>query len=175
MLSRFALISALCFSTSAAAIAQTQDSDSQTLRKILAELRAIHQDMQVTETTQLLVAELQIQQGVVNRATEKADDSRARLNENHSAQVHLAADLERAQAQLDKSTSVDERNAITQEIERAKANSAELKSAERDQDAAIQDADQRLRDAKDKLETIEAELSAAVSHLSPIPKDAGAK
>lgn len=175
MLNRFALIALICISFSTSAYSQSQDSDSQTLRKILAELRAIHQDMQVTETTQMLVAELQMQQSVVNRATEKADDLRARLNDTHSAQVHLTADLERAQTQLDKSTSGDERNAVSQEIERAKANSVELKAAERDQNAAIQDADQRLQAAKDRLENIEAELSAAISHLSPVSKEAGTR
>ena len=43
---------------------------------ILVELRAIHNDIRVNETTQLLVAELQMRQNVVNRATENTDNAR---------------------------------------------------------------------------------------------------
>lgn len=175
MLNRFAWAAFLCVSVSASAYGQAQDSESQLLRNILAELRAIHQDMQVTETTQLLVAELQMQQGVVNRATETADNAREKLNQIHFDQLHTASDMARAQDQFDKSSSAGEKEGLTHEIERAKSNIADLKIAERDQNAAVQDADQRLQAAKDKLEGIEAELSAAISHLSPVTKDAGAK
>lgn len=74
-----------------AALAQTRDADMPTLRDILAEIRAIHEDMRITETTQLLVAELEMQQGVVNRATENADGARAKLSDLHLDQKHLEA------------------------------------------------------------------------------------
>jgi chromosome segregation ATPase len=175
MMKRIAMVAFLSLAVAAASLGQTQDSDSQTLLRILAELRAIHDDMRVTETTQLLVAELETQQGVVNRATENADNARSRLNGNRLDQKLLAADLNHAEDQLEKAASADEREALAQAIDQRKSNLAALKTAERDFSANLQEMEQRLQDAQDKLENIEAELNAAMSRLSPSPKDAGKK
>lgn len=156
-------------------VAQTQDSDSQTLRQILAELRALHEDMRVTETTQLLVAEFETQQSVVNRATENVDNARSKLNENRLDQKQLAADLERTQDQLDKATNEDERNGLAQSIDQHKSNLAVLKTVERDLTANLQEIEQRLQNAQDRLDTIESDLNAAILRLSPAPKDATQK
>lgn len=154
---------------------QTQDSDSQTLRQILVELRAIHEDMRVTETTQLLVAEFETQQSVVNRATENADSARSRLNENRLGQKQVTADSNRAQEQLDKATNEEERNALAQEIDRDNSNLAMLKTVERDLTTTLQEMEQRLQNAQDRLDTIESDLNAAVSRFSSTSKDATRK
>ena len=151
-----------------ATLAQTRDADAQTLRDILAEIRAIHEDMRVTETTQLLVAQLEMQQGVVNRATENADTARAKLSDLHLDQKHVATELETLQEHLDKASTPDERNALSTEIERQKSNQAELKNAERDRTATLQQMEQRLQAAQDKLSAIEDELTAVVARLGPM-------
>ena len=87
-----------------ACAAQTRDSDSQTLYQILVELRAIHEDMRVSETTQLLVAELEMQQGVVSHAVQDADNARTKLNEIHLDQKQVAAELDRAEDQREKAS-----------------------------------------------------------------------
>jgi len=156
-------------------VGQDRDTDSQTLRQILAELRAIHEDMRVTETTQLLVAEFETQQSVVNRATENVDNARSKLNENRLDQKQVAADLDRTQELLDKATNEDERNGLVQGIDQHKSNLAVLKTLERDLTATLQEMEQRLQNAQDKLETIESDLNAAISRLSPTPKDATQK
>jgi len=74
---------------------QGPESDLQTLREILVELRAIHEDMRASEATELLVAELQIQQGAVNRATEGTYNAQAKINEINQDQEHADADLDR--------------------------------------------------------------------------------
>ena len=75
--------------------AQDRESDSQTLRQILVEIRAIHEDIRATESTQILLTELQMQQGVVNRATENADNARSRLLDIQRDQKMIASELER--------------------------------------------------------------------------------
>lgn len=170
MIRKTALAAILCVIIPAATYGQNQESDSQTLKAILAELRAIHQDMQVTETTQLLVAELQMQQGVVNRAMETADSAREKLNTTHSLQQQMTASLERAQDRLDKATSADEKNAASKQIEQLKATLDLLKNNERDSNTSLLDMQQRLREAQDKLAGIEAELNSAVARLASAPK-----
>ena len=170
MIHRAVLAAILCLTGTAASQAQSQDTDSQTLKAILAELRAIHQDMQVTETTQLLVAELQMQQAVVSRATESADSAREKVNNVHNAQQQLSASLERMQTRLDETTNADEKTALSRQIEQLKGNVDLLKNSERDSNTNLQDMQQRLRDAQDKLAGIEAELNAAISRLAPVSK-----
>jgi chromosome segregation ATPase len=146
---------------------QTQDSDSQTLRQILMELRAIHEDMRVTESTQLLVAELQMQQAVVDRAAESADNAREKLDNIHRDQQQAASDLGRFEENLDKITNPDEKNDFAQRIEQLKGNADLLQKTERDANQNLQDMQLRLQNAEDKLSSIEAELSAVIARPAP--------
>lgn len=173
MLSRVAFFAFLCSTALAPCFGQSHDTDSQTLRDILSELRAMHQDMRVTETTQLLVAELELQQGVVNRATENADSARGKLNDIHHDQMQLTADLKKTQDLLDRSTDENERKALSADLDQRTANLSELKVVERDATTTLQDMQQRLQNAQDKLAEIESEMSAAISRLQPLPKDTG--
>lgn len=171
MVNRLASLALFWLTFVAVSAAQAPDTDAQTLRLILTELRAIHQDMRVTETTQLLVAELQMQQAAVNRATEKADNARTKLNDVRLDQKRVTDDLARAEGQLDKAQSADERTALSQEVDGHKSNLATLKGVEHDTTTILQDMEQRLQNAQDKLASIEDELNAAISRLGPIPKD----
>lgn len=171
MANRLGSLAFFLLTFAAVSVAQAPDTDAQTLRQILAELRAIHQDMRVTETTQLLVAELQMQQSVVNRATENADNARTKLNGIRLDQKQVTDELARTEDRLDKAQNADERAALSQDVDRHKSNLAALKNAERDANTILQDMEQRLQNAQDKLASIEEELNAAISRLGPLPKD----
>ena len=175
MFDRAILVEFCCLSMLASSFGQTRDTDSQTLREILLELRAIHDDMRVTETTQILVAELEMQQSAVSRATESVDTARAKLNDIHRDQKQVAGELQQAEDLLDKATNADERDGISAAIERHKSNIAALKTAERDLSSSLQDMERRLQSAQDKLADIESELNAAISRLGPARKEAGQK
>ncbi len=45
-----------------------QPNESETLNSILAEVRALHADVRLSQTSQILLAELQLQQSHVNAA-----------------------------------------------------------------------------------------------------------
>ena len=175
MLPRIVSIVFLCTVPVVVVSAQNRDTDSQTLREILGELRSIHEDTRVTETTQLLVAELEMQQGVVNRATESADNARAKLNGIHSDQKRLASEIAHAEEQIDKATDTDFKNALAQENDRRKANVDTLKTIEQEASTTSQEMDQRLQNAQDKLTSIEDELDAAVAKLGPVVSHTGQK
>jgi len=165
MLNRFVFRVLVWLALMSPSLAQKQDSDVQTLKQILTELRAIHQDMRVTETTQLRVAELQMQQATVNRATESADAARAKLSGIHLDQKRAADELARSEDRLEKAQNLDERNALSQDIDRRKSDVAALKAIERDSNSNLQAMEQRLQNAEDKLTNIEGELNAAISRL----------
>ena len=171
MFKRGGLIFLFCVAAVATSFGQSHDSDSQALREILTELRAIHDDMRITETTQLLVAEFEMQQAVVNRATESTDSARSKLNDIHIDQKRIAVEIDQAEEQMSKAANADERNAIVQENERRKANSYNLKNIEHGASTTLQEMEQRLQNAQDKLASIEAELNAVVSRLGPAPSN----
>ena len=175
MLNRSVSIFLFCLSAVGMISAQNRDAESQTLREILNELRSIHEDMRVTETTQLLVAELEMQQGVVSRALENADAARSKLNDIHTDQKRLAAEMKEGEEQIDKATDANLKSALAQEQERRKTNIETMKNIEHEASATLQDLEQRLQSAQDKLANIEGELNAAISRLGPVSKDAAQK
>lgn len=167
---RKAVIALLWFALAATSFAQSRESDSQTIREILTEIRAIHEDMRVTETTQILLTELEMQQSVVNRATENVDTARAKLLDIQRDEKLVASDLERAEDHLSQATDPDERKHLAEEVERHKANVAALKTEEGGRMTVLQQMEQRLQTAQDGLDNIENQLSAIVARFRPSGK-----
>jgi chromosome segregation ATPase len=141
---------------SKADVGQTQNQDSQILKQILAELRAIHEDMRVTETTQLLVAEIEMQQGVLNRATENVDNARTKLNGILADQKRLASELDRAEEALDKAGNADDRNGIAQTIDQFKSTLA----APKKRPSAMQTQISRIRSNACRLHKTNLQVSS---------------
>jgi len=158
------------FAIAATGFGQNPGSDSQTMREILTEIRGIHEDMRVTETTQILLTEFEMQQSVVNRATENVDSARTKLLEVQRDQKMVASDLERAEDHLSQASDADERKHVAEEVERHKANMGGLKIEESGRMTTLQQMEQRLQNAQDSLENIEKELNAIVARLRPSGK-----
>jgi hypothetical protein len=170
MTNRRALIALFLLALATTSFGQNRESDSQTIREILTEIRGIHEDMRVTETTQILLTEFEMQQSVVNRATEKVDSARTKLLEIQRDQKLVTSDLERAEDHLSRASDTDERKHVAEEIERHKANIAALKVEERGRTTTLQQMEQRLQTAQDSLENIENELNAIIARLRPSSK-----
>jgi chromosome segregation ATPase len=162
-----ALVACCCFALVVPSQAQNHEPSSQPLQEILTEIKAIREDMRVTESTQILLAELEMQQAVVNRATENLDSVRSKLSDIQRDQKLVANELARAEEQLDKSTNEEEKKSLTDEIERHKGNAAALKLEEQSRLTSVQEMEGRLKTAQDGLETIDKELSAIVAKLRP--------
>ena len=140
------------------------------MREILAEIRGIHEEVRVTETTQILLTELEMQQSVVTRATENVDSARSKLLDIQRDRKLVANDLEHAEDRLSQVSDAGEKKAISDEIERYKGNMAALKMEESGRETALQQMEQRLRTEQDSLENIEKELNAIVARLSSSSK-----
>jgi len=98
------LLAILSFAAAIPCSAQTAPSDAQTLQSILTELRAIREEVKTTQTTQILLTELEMQQSVVNRATQQVGDIETKLTEAKAGQKFTADELARAKDQLDQTT-----------------------------------------------------------------------
>jgi chromosome segregation ATPase len=155
------------FALAATGFSQDRESDSQTLRQILVEIRGIHEDVRLTESTQILLTELEMQQGVVNRATENADNARSKLVDLQRDQKLTASELEHAEENLSRASKPDEQEHFAVEVERLKGNVAALKIEESGRAANLQQMEQRLQTAQDSLQDIEKELNEIISRVRP--------
>lgn len=142
--------------------AQTSQSDSQTFHAILNEIRAIHDEVKTTEATQILLTELEMQQGVVNRATQRVDDMQAKLSEVKAEQRYTAQELARAKENLDQATDQQQIKDISGKIESLKNDASGLNNAEQERSTNLQAAQQKLKDAEDTAGDIESQLNAIV-------------
>jgi chromosome segregation ATPase len=170
MTMRIVFIGAFVSALAVTGFGQDPQSDLQTLREILVEVRGIHEEVRMTESTQILLAELEMQQSVVNRATESADSARSRLLDVQRDQKLVASDLQHAEDQLNQASNPEDRKHIDEEIDRLKGNIAALKLEESGRATTLQQMEQRLQSAQDSLDDIEKELNEIVVRLHPTGK-----
>jgi chromosome segregation ATPase len=148
-------------------LAQTTPSDSQTLQAILAEIRAIHQEVKVTQATQILLTELQIQQSVVDRATQRAEDAQSKLSEIKAAEKDTTGEQERIKERLDQTTDPNVVQALADRAEGLKRQAATMATIEQERTSNLQSAQQQLKNAEDALDDIQSQLNAIVKQLTP--------
>lgn len=161
------LLAILPFAAAVPCTAQAAPSDSQTLQSILSEIRAIREEVKTTETTQILLTELEMQQSVVNRATQRVADIEAKLAETKAAQKFTADELARAKDQLDQTTDPQESKGLSHRIDDLKSNAAGVDAAIRERSASLETAQQKLQDAQSTLDDVESQLNAIVRRMNP--------
>jgi hypothetical protein len=170
MTRRAVFTSFFLFALAVTGFGQDRESDSQTLHQILIEIRGIHEDVRRTESTQILLTELEMQQSVVNRATESADNARSRLLDIQRDQKLAESELEHAEDNRSRASKPDEQKHFDDEIERLKGNIATLKIEESGRATTLQQMEQRLQTAQDSLQDIEKELNEIIARVRPTSK-----
>ena len=145
-------------------LSQTSKADPQTQQQILEELRAIHRDLQASTSLQLLLAELQITQTSLDRATQRRDTLKAEVTQ-------LQADKTTAQADVARFTSGMGPNPAQEFVDRFE----EIKNGLRKlsvQEAAVseqlQDAESRLRAAQAERENVQGQLNDLMKRVSSV-------
>jgi uncharacterized phage infection (PIP) family protein YhgE len=142
-------------------------TEAQTLQSILAELRGMHNDMRLSQTMQILLAEMQLQQNVVTRAQQKRDDVKANLEQVQNQQKNSAAQIvqfgDRADAALDPA----QKKQMAEVADNLKSQLANLKTMEQQRSNDLADAESRLSKEQDALSNIQDQLNAVVKKLQP--------
>src|ERR1017187_1255147 len=143
-------------------------TDSQTLQAILVEMRALHNDVRLGQTTQILLTEMEVQRGVVDKALEKRDNARSRVSQLQSTEKNFAAQI----AQNDEnanSMTLDpvQQKRIADQVQMLKSNMALFKGQEDDAANAQQDAEIQLRKEQETLDGIQDQLNDVVKKLQP--------
>jgi chromosome segregation ATPase len=147
--------------------AQPAMTDSQTLQAILVEMRGLHNDVRLSQTTQILLTELEIQQTSVNRTMQKRDDMRNRLQQMQANEKNMTQQLARYD---DPSTITDpqQKKNMAAMIENIKSNMPAIKSQIQDNTNDLQDAENALRKEQDILAGIQDQLNAVVKKMQPV-------
>ena len=147
---------------------QANPSDSQTLKDILTEIRGLHNDVRLSQTTQILLTELEVQQTAVTRAMQKRDDLKTRVSQLQTNQKNFASQIAQIQERADATIDPVQKKQFAQMQEQLTGNLANFKSQEADASNDLAGAESALRKEQDTLENIQGRLDEVVSKLQPV-------
>ena len=147
---------------------QANPPDSQTLKEILTEIRGLHNDVRLSQTTQILLTELEVQQTAVNRAMQKRDDLKSRASQLQANQQNLAAQLAQFQQRTDATLDPVQKKQFVQMQEQFTNQLANMKRQDVDIANDLAQAESALRKEQDTLENIQGQLDDVVRKLQPV-------
>jgi hypothetical protein len=150
-----------------AAYGQASPSDTQTLQAILAELRGMHNDLRLSQTMQILLAEMQLQQSVVNKAQDKRDSLKNSLDQVQLQEKNIPQQIAQFEERADASIDPAQKKQMLQVEEQIKGQLPMLKSQEQERSNDLVDADNKLRKEQDALSGIQDQLNTVVKKLQP--------
>jgi hypothetical protein len=143
-------------------------TDSQTLQAILVEMRALHNDVRLGTTTQILLTEMEVQRGVVDKAMEKRDNARSRVSQLQSTEKNFTAQIAQNEENA-KTMTLDsvQQKRIADQVQSLKTNMALFKGQEDDAASALLDAESQLRKEQETFDGIQDQLNDVVKKLQP--------
>lgn len=144
--------------------AQTNSPEALVQQQILDELRAIRRDLRAGSTLQLLLAELQIMQTSLERASQDRDALKAQVAQLTSDKVAAQAEMTRFEDDMSKVTKpepqfVDRLNDLKGQVQKIAAQ--ETATSER-----LEEAERRMRSAQSERDDVQGQLSELVKKLS---------
>ena len=157
-----------------ATFAQTTSSDSQTLQSLLAEVRQLRQDLQVSltrmQSAQILLSRLQIQEVAVSRASQHLDDARSKLAE---VQVVIRSEASEIKHFEDAPNTGDNGPQVEAALNRAKSDLEASTNLAQQRQSIETDAEQQLRTEQDKLNKLETQLDELVKNIGNSSEQSG--
>ena len=164
---KFPLLIILFALMSSPSFGQTKP-DSQTLQQILDELRAIHRDIRANSTTQLLLAEMQLAQTTLDRATQTRDTLRSEVTRLQADDKAAQAEIARTEESLGKTMDAAQKTQLLDRLDHLKEGSTRITATEHGESEQLQDVESRVRTAQSDLDNIQSQLSELVTKLGPV-------
>jgi multidrug resistance efflux pump len=124
--------------------------------------------VRLSQTTQILLTEMEVQRGVVDKALEKRDNARSRVSQLQMNEKSFAAQIAQNEENA-KSMTLDpvRQKQLADQAQMMKVNMANFKSQEDDAQSAMLDADTALRKEQAALQSIQDRLDEVVKKLQP--------
>lgn len=162
---------------SACLFGQTASSDTQTLQALLSEVRALRQELRAslnrTQSMQILLARLQLQEGVVAKISDRANESRQKVTDTHVHQKELEMELKRLEDALSSVETPQQQADLQERIKRTKSELEVMASLAQQQQTLEMQSEQQLRDEQDKLGAIESQLDELVRLMGSAAETSG--
>jgi chromosome segregation ATPase len=128
----------------------------------------MHNDVRLSQTTPILLAVYQVQQGVVTRATQRRDDLRSKLAEIKSHMNEVDTQIAKTEEEALKTSDHNQKQGLTDMAENLKSlELAPLKKQEQDTTNDLQDAETALAKEQNTLTGIKNQLDNIVKKLQP--------
>ena len=153
--------------------AQTNSTDSETLKAVLAEIRLLRHDLQTTtvaaQRAQILVYRAQAQESVVRRIQERIDDTRSKLGQVQSEQKNRAATIKEFEEKKNRSeTPATEQKELEDVLPQIRARFDADAAKEQETQAQLVDAQVQLRLEQSKLGGLQDELERLEKMLESV-------
>ncbi len=150
------------------ALAQTNPSDSDTLKALLAEVRLLRHDLQTTtvaaQRAQILVYRAQAQESIVRRMQERVDDTRSRLAQIQFEQRNRASTMKQVE---EKRSHSETTTAEQKELEGVLAQIKQRFDADANKE---QEAQAKLSESEEQLRLEQAKLGGLQDQLDRLEK-----
>ena len=145
------------------AFAQTNSSDSDTLKSLLSEVHLLRQDLRTTtaaaQKAQILLYRAQAQESVVRRMQERVDDTRSRLTQIQSEQRNRASSIKQVEEKRSQSeTTTAERKELEGMLAQVKARFDAEANKEQETQAKLIESEEQLRLEQAKLGGLQDQL-----------------
>ena len=153
---------------SVSAVGQASSADTQTLQALLSEIRALRQELRASlnraQNTQILLARLQIQEGVITRAADRLNQARQKLSDTQIHQKELALEQKRLE-ESSPATDPQEQSDLLDRINHVKSDLEVTAHLAHEQQTAEIQAEQQFRDEQDKLDALENQLDELMTNM----------
>ena len=161
---------------SGCAFGQAQ-ADTQTLKALLSEVRALRQDLRAslnrTQSMQILLARFQIQEGVITRATDRWNEAHQKLLDMQLHQKELALEQKRIEDLLT-NADTQQQSDLLDRLNHVKSDLEVTGHLAQQHQAAEIHAQQQLREEQDKLNVLETQLDELVGSMGTSNNKTGA-
>jgi chromosome segregation ATPase len=146
------------------ALGQSVNPDTQVQRQILEELRDIHREIRLTSSVQLLLAELQILERTLERASQSRNDLEAQLAKSQADKAAAQRELERFEEGMGKVVNPDQ--SFVDRLIELKAQYQSVTAREALIREHLQDAEAKKRTAQTERDNVQAQLSDIIKKIS---------
>jgi chromosome segregation ATPase len=157
------------------AFAQTNPTDSEMLKALVAEVRLLRHDLQTTtvaaQRAQILVYRAQAQESVVRRMQERVDDTRSKLAQIQSEQRSRASSVKQIEEKRSRSeTTTAEQKELEGVLVQIKARFDADANREQDTQAKLIEAEEQLRLEQAKLGGLQDQLDRLEKQLESLDR-----
>ena len=174
---RVFLLLSVVFGIFSAAFAQAAPSNAQTLQAILTEVHALRQDLRVSlnraQTTQILLARFQLQEGAITRASDRLNEARQKLLDTHVQQKELALEVKRLEDALNSAENAQQQTDLHERVKHVKSDFEVAGNIAQQQQTTEIQAEQQLRAEQDKLSALETQLDELIRSMGNSGEQSG--